>query len=77
MSLETTLARAAAREAEHAWKVHRTGCPTCIAAAKAHRFDRLCDRGFVAYDDRRLALAAVKESKLADARPIPGQGMLL
>jgi hypothetical protein len=77
MSIQTTMAKAAARDAEAAWKRHRTGCSTCTAAARARRWTHLCDAGFAAHDDVRLAKSELDRSRQADARPIPGQGLLL
>lgn len=77
MSLQTTMARAVLRDAEHKWKQHRAGCSSCTAAARARRWTHLCDAGFVAHDDVRLARSEVEQSRQADAAPIAGQGMLL
>jgi hypothetical protein len=77
MSLQTTLARASLRDAETAWKRHRAACASCTAAARARKWTHLCDTGFVAHDDVRLAKSELEQSKQADAAPIPGQGLLL
>jgi hypothetical protein len=77
MSLQTTLARAALRDAEAARKRHRTVCGICTAAARARKWTHLCDTGFVAHDDVRLAKSELEQSKQTDAAPITGQGMLL
>jgi len=77
MSLQTTLAKASLRNAETAWKQHRTACGSCTTAARARKWTHLCDTGFVAHDNVRLAKSELEQSKQADATPIPGQGLLL
>jgi hypothetical protein len=77
VSLQTTMARAAARDRESRWKSHKRGCATCVAAARARNWAGLCDRGLVLSDDLRAARAELDREQQADAQPITGQGMLL
>ena len=45
MSFQTTLARAAARDADDAWRAHRFFCPACAAATRRRRPGELCAEG--------------------------------
>lgn len=71
-SLETTLAAAAARDAAAAWKRHVGGCARCQKPGPHPR----CDPGLRAHADHIDAAREAAAAKLADRRPIPGQGAL-
>ncbi len=75
-SLQTTLARAAARAAAAEWKSHRRFCPRCSMASRSRSWPLLCAEGARA---RRASLAAAGElawQAELDRRPASGQETL-
>ena len=76
MSFQTTLARAAARDADDAWRAHRFFCPACAAAARRRRSGELCAEGAEARQLRDDLRADARREAWLDAQPPPGQGAL-
>jgi hypothetical protein len=78
MSLDTTLARAAARAAADRWQWHYKGCHRCHAAAGRVTVQRglLCPEGLQLHDDRRTTAAEAKRQAELDKAPSPDQGTL-
>jgi hypothetical protein len=75
-SYQTTLARAAARDADRAWRRHRMFCSACDLAARERRYADLCPEGAgMRHERRELHAAAEHEAKL-DKLPPPGQAAL-
>jgi len=71
VSIETTLARGAAREAETAWKIHRRDCVTCSRP----RGDR-CASGQKVWRVHAEAKAELARQRALDKAPIEGQEVL-
>ena len=76
MSYQATMARAAAADADRAWRQHRTYCLRCGTAARRRRYADLCRAGAGIRAERsRLRADAEREAEL-DKLPPPGQGAL-
>jgi hypothetical protein len=76
MSLATTIAQAAARSAELAWREHRRICAQCYSARAARRPGRRCADGQQMAADAARARAAADREAAADRAPAIGQGTL-
>jgi hypothetical protein len=76
VSIETTRARGDAMHAGHRWMMHRSGCPQCVTAQRAHKPERMCEDGRPLYTAHREAEAELTRNLQLDKDPIPGQGTL-
>ena len=70
MSLDTTIAQAAARDAEAAWNRHRKTCATCGRRLRDPAAE--CAQGAQLANDAREARQAARAAKAADDAPGPG-----
>lgn len=69
MSIQATIARSEARQAEQAWREHKQ-CPKC-----SRRRER-CKAGQRLWDELTEARARLAGQRLLDKAPAPGQGAL-
>jgi hypothetical protein len=76
MSLETTIARGVARDAEQEWQQHRKACPWCQPVARKRRYDLLCLDGASLRRERDETRAEAAHQAEMDKQPIPGQEVL-
>lgn len=83
MSLQLTLARGAARNAETAWKRHLADCVTCRQSARSRQQSArsrqrsaLCAAGNEARRELDARRADLERERELDMRPIDGQGVL-
>jgi len=77
MSLQTTLARGAARAAAENWRSHRNFCIHCGTATRRRRWDDLCPDGSELRAQMAETEAALqRERDLDKVTILPGQGML-
>jgi hypothetical protein len=76
MSMQTTLARAAASHAESEWKLHRRACPRCTRASRARQWDDLCRFGEPMRADMQAEQRKLAESRQLDKLPSPDQAPL-
>lgn len=76
MSRQTTEARAVAREAGRAWRVHQASCPTCQHAARIRRPGDRCEAGRDLWRAWRAADTERARNVEADRQPGPGQSPL-
>lgn len=73
MSIETTEAQGAARDAEQAWASHRRHCVTC---GSKQRPVRRCPEGNGMRETARQLRTAYQDSKRADKEPSENDGPL-
>jgi hypothetical protein len=77
MSLQTTLAEAAARHGELAWRTHRErGCARCDLAHRRRRPADRCAQGEQLATVAAELRAEAQEQKRLDRLPNPDQGQL-
>lgn len=76
MSLDTTLAKAAASAAAEKWQWHYKACHRCHPAAKMRRHDLLCPEGVRLHDDVRETAAEARRQAELDKQPNPAQDAL-
>ena len=73
MSLETTLANAAARDAERRWREHKGHCPRCTREARGRNWDGLCGSGYSLWTAHRASQEELAENRRLDKLPSPDQ----
>ncbi len=76
VSLQTTLARAAARAAAAEWKSHKRCCPRCSAMSRSRSWPLLCAEGARARGASLAAAGELARQAELDRRPAPGQEAL-
>lgn len=76
MSLQTTLAKAAAENAQQLWRRHRHDCSQCDLAMYRRRYGELCPTGTVALHIKWDLAAQAKREAEADKAPNPNQASL-
>jgi hypothetical protein len=74
--METTLAGAAARHAEHQWKLHLSGCPRCTRAVRSRHWDDLCRSGGSVRAEQLELQRELRRQRELDRQPSPDQEML-
>jgi hypothetical protein len=72
VSIETTEAQAAARQAEQAWKWHKPGCPSCSSRRRVPK----CAVGDRLYREATQLRADAQALSAADKAPGPGDAAL-
>jgi hypothetical protein len=72
-SMQTTLIRSAARNAESEWKTHKGECPRCTRASRARQWDDLCRFGGPMRDAMTALAQELAESRYLDKLPSPDQ----
>lgn len=75
MNMQTSLAQAAARDAETEWKQHAAGCHRCSRLASDRAAEPCGPGAEIRNEASRLRAVARQEAKL-DKAPNPNQGVL-
>jgi hypothetical protein len=75
VSIETTVARAVAREAEQAWRHHLGYCSRCAVAVRKRDMLPLggCPDGRELYGERADANLELRRQRALDRQPAPDQ----
>ena len=75
-SIETTLARGAARAAEQDWKAHQAHCPPCYRAVQSRKPGEVCDQGHQVRRASQEANRELRRNRELDKLPAPDQEAL-
>jgi hypothetical protein len=76
MSFQTTMARAAARDADEVYQRHRKFCVLCQPAARRRRWDQLCAEGAGMRQLKLDLQKAAEHGAWLDKQPSPDQAAL-
>lgn len=76
VSIQTTMSRAGAADADRRWRGHKAGCPRCSTAQRRRQPGQMCAQGAAAYAAMKDCAARLAQERELDKHPMPGQGEL-